>query len=78
MSVVMQDEWAAWSDKLWDAMEARIGYPGLAHFEQVVLRSHKEQRCARCGDSGMVEQTSGLIKRVKTYWLCQECHDHYV
>jgi hypothetical protein len=67
------DEWYAWKARLWDAMTARLGYPGLAHLEQVMHRSSHESRCVECGESGTVAQISGLILSVKSYWFCDEC-----
>ena len=71
----LQTEWQGWSDRLWDAMEARFGYPGLAHLEQLMHRSGKEKRCCRCGDRGEFLQTGGgLVPSVKAYYFCADCH----
>lgn len=67
-------EWCQWSDRLWDAMTERYGYPGLAYTEQLVIRSKREKRCASCGEKGTVRQDSILIKSVDHYWFCDECN----
>lgn len=72
-----QTAWAEYRENLWNQMEARMGYPGLAHMEQLVWRSSREKVCAECGGPGEREQPSTLIKSVKRYYLCGECDDYY-
>lgn len=69
--------WQEWSDALWDAMERRYGYPGLAHLEQKMLRSKREQRCVECGDAGTEQQESTLIASVSHYWMCADCDSYW-
>jgi hypothetical protein len=76
-SLKLQTEWQRWADKLWDAMEARFGYPGLAHLEQKMFRSAKEHRCCNCGDAGDIPQTSHLIASVKVYYFCPACDAYW-
>jgi hypothetical protein len=71
----MMDDWQAWKDRIWESMEARFGYPGLAPLEQYMIRSRKEKRCIECGDPGTVEQKSVLVASVDRYWMCVECDE---
>ena len=77
MTSIAAEDWYGWKERLWDAMAERYGYPGLAHMEQVVLRSKKETRCAECGAPGTVRHDSSLIKSVSHYFVCDECHAYY-
>lgn len=71
------EEWFAWKERLWNSMAAQIGYPGLAHLEQIMRRSAYESRCVECGERGTVEQASGLILSVKSYWFCDACDAYW-
>ena len=76
-TILRRDEWADWRGRIWDSMEARFGYPGLAPLEQYMLRSRKERRCVECGDPGTARQESILIKSVSHYFMCADCDQHY-
>lgn len=76
-STAASDEWYAWREGL---ATARVGYiplDNLAQLEQLMLRSHKETRCAECGEAGAVWHVSGLIKSVDHYYLCDACDAHF-
>ena len=71
-------EWDDWRERMWNALEEKLGYPGLAMFEQEAWRSHNTGRCARCGETGEIKyERPMLAQAVPHYWLCQECVDHY-
>lgn len=74
------DEWAAWSQRVWDTLAARFDRPHMAYLEQRMMRSQREQRCVQCGDAGTVREDSGphsLIHSVSHYWLCADCDAYY-
>jgi hypothetical protein len=69
--------WAEWREAIWDSMERRFGYPGLAPLEQYMLRSRKERRCVECGAPGTVEHRSHIVASVDTYWMCAGCDAYW-
>ena len=70
-------DWEQWKARIWNQIADGLhGYPGLAPLEQWMWRSQKERRCIDCGSPGEVEQVGGgLIASVRSYWMCQPCHD---
>ena len=70
----IRTEWQQWHDQLWESMTERFGYPGLAHLEQLMIRSRREKRCVDCGAAGTSRQTGGgLVKSVDHYYFCDDC-----
>ena len=71
-------DWYEMREKLWSALEEKLGYPGLAFFEQLAWKSHKTHRCAECGESGELLKFDkpALAQAVPHYWLCRECDEY--
>lgn len=72
--------WQEWKDAIWDQMANVCGvyrHSGLASLEQYMHRSAYEKRCIECGEPGVAEQHSQIIKSVDVYWMCQDCADYW-
>ncbi|KKL47774.1 hypothetical protein LCGC14_2332150 [marine sediment metagenome] len=74
---VTGNQWEQWRARIWNAIAARVGYPGLAPLEQWMLRSRKEKRCIQCGNPGTVQQESVLIASVDHYFMCGPCDAYH-
>lgn len=71
------NDWEQWKARVWNALVARFGYPGLAPLEQWIVRSYKERRCVECGAPGTHQHESVLVKVVPHYWMCDDCHKYW-
>jgi hypothetical protein len=69
-------EWYDWRERL-SENHPGSGLNGEVVFEQMILRSKREKRCAECGGPAEVVQTSGWIKSVDHYFLCDSCDAHF-
>lgn len=69
-SVAQCQEWLAWKEKL-----CKTGIGTLGCFCQILLRSHKEVRCANCGVNGVHLQKNLITESPPDFFYCEECND---